>query len=502
MADDNILRSYRSSNDPAGRGNASSDSREQAAGSDPLAELARLIGQTDPFAEFGKTSARASEPREPHPPVVPAPAAGSDWRKIAAAMPAYETRRQPTLSADPHFGAGHSDFPRRDPYQMASTAEAPGHPRTDGRQSPSQPRVDPKLVDTNRSPSRHDDAIESSAAHDDHGSEPYYDDGAAMGPDDNEMYDDPPRSRRRSGLITAVALIGCAMVGTAGAYGYRTYYVVPGTTRTPPVISADTTPSKVTPANDAQSSKSIQDRVADQGERVLPREEQPILLKDPAGTATPRVVLPAPVSPAPMQGVLQVPPAAAAPAPPAASGAPGPKPIRTVVIRSDGTEVNGKPVGSLPSSAVPAPAAPARATAAGKSSQPPARNGGVPLSLDPEAQASATPAPPPARERVAANPPQAAPRLASAPAAGGSGSHVVQLSSQKSEAEAQATFRSLQAKFPNELGDRAPIIRRADLGAKGTFYRTMVGPFGSADEAKQFCARYRAAGGQCVIPGN
>jgi hypothetical protein len=79
---------------------------------------------------------------------------------------------------------------------------------------------------------------------------------------------------------------------------------------------------------------------------------------------------------------------------------------------------------------------------------------------------------------------------------------VVQLSSQKSESEAMSSFRSLQAKFPNELGGRQPIIRRADLGSKGIFYRTLVGPFGSAHEASQFCASYRAAGGQCVVPNN
>ena len=79
---------------------------------------------------------------------------------------------------------------------------------------------------------------------------------------------------------------------------------------------------------------------------------------------------------------------------------------------------------------------------------------------------------------------------------------VVQLSSQKTEAEAQASFRSLQAKFPNELGNRQPLIRRADLGAKGVFYRTLVGPFASAQEASQFCANYKAAGGQCVVPNN
>src|SRR5262249_4006789 len=82
------------------------------------------------------------------------------------------------------------------------------------------------------------------------------------------------------------------------------------------------------------------------------------------------------------------------------------------------------------------------------------------------------------------------------------GGFVGQLSSQKSEAEAQSSFRSLQAKFPNELGDLQPIIRRADLGSKGGFYRTLVGPFTSAQEASQVWAHYKAGGGQSVVPNN
>ena len=66
-----------------------------------------------------------------------------------------------------------------------------------------------------------------------------------------------------------------------------------------------------------------------------------------------------------------------------------------------------------------------------------------------------------------------APRLASAPSNGGTGAYVVQLSSQKSESEAQASFRALQAKYPSALSDRSPIIRRADLGAKGVFDRVL-----------------------------
>ena len=60
----------------------------------------------------------------------------------------------------------------------------------------------------------------------------------------------------------------------------------------------------------------------------------------------------------------------------------------------------------------------------------------------------------------------------------------------------------LQGKFPNVLGSRPPLIKRADLGDKGVYYRAMVGPFGTRDEAAQFCTNLKSAGGQCVIQSN
>ena len=83
-----------------------------------------------------------------------------------------------------------------------------------------------------------------------------------------------------------------------------------------------------------------------------------------------------------------------------------------------------------------------------------------------------------------------------------SGGYVVQVSSQRNEADAQASYRALQGKFPTVLGSRAPLIKRADLGDKGVFYRAMVGPFGSSDEAAQFCGSLKTAGGQCVVQRN
>jgi hypothetical protein len=80
---------------------------------------------------------------------------------------------------------------------------------------------------------------------------------------------------------------------------------------------------------------------------------------------------------------------------------------------------------------------------------------------------------------------------------------MVHLFSMMSEAQAVTAFRSLQAKFPDQLADKSPRIRRADLGSKwGIVYRVMIGPFETAQEASQFCASYKAAGGQCMVRSN
>jgi cell division septation protein DedD len=102
------------------------------------------------------------------------------------------------------------------------------------------------------------------------------------------------------------------------------------------------------------------------------------------------------------------------------------------------------------------------------------------------------------RTRVAAtNPVQTAPS-----SAGSGGGYLVQVSSQRNEADAQASYRALQGKFPTVLGSHAPVIKRADLGDKGIYYRAMVGPFGSPEEASQFCGSLKTAGGQCVVQRN
>jgi hypothetical protein len=76
------------------------------------------------------------------------------------------------------------------------------------------------------------------------------------------------------------------------------------------------------------------------------------------------------------------------------------------------------------------------------------------------------------------------------------------VASERSAADADAVFRSLQAKFPNELGGREPIVRRADLGPEGIYFQASIGPFTSKEAAARVCSSLKAAGESCLIEKN
>jgi cell division septation protein DedD len=81
------------------------------------------------------------------------------------------------------------------------------------------------------------------------------------------------------------------------------------------------------------------------------------------------------------------------------------------------------------------------------------------------------------------------------------GGYVVQVSAERSDSEAQSSFKTLQSRYPHVLGDRSPLIRRV-VGKKGTFYRAQIGPFDTVEQAKQLCARLKSAGGHCMVQKN
>jgi hypothetical protein len=466
--------------------------REQAAPTDsgqgdPLAELARLIGQNDPFAEFGRDQRRGPGQFDP-------PAGAADWRSQREPRD-YDTAHG-LPPAPPHFAdperphAVHDQFDdlRMDPHRDAPQG------REQTYREPQFAAQDQRLSAEPRYPA---------APHPVRDDDQYYQDDAHLLPQNSE-YDDPPK-RRGNGLPTVVALIVCALLGTAGAYAYRTYYSSVDASRSPRTIEAEKSPTKVA-VTPTEPQPKASDRI--DNERVVPRQEQPVDLRDQPGATQPRVIFPnlintptnAPSQAAPAQKAAPTPAQPATRQPPAAVST-EPKRVRTVTIRPNAPDPTAQAAVPPPVAvAPPTPPPPAARTApAPRVVNAPTRPSNAPLSLTP-AQDDPPPAPPQTRARLAAAPPPSAPtRLAPAPA--GPGGYAVQVSSQRSEAEANASYRALQARFP-ALAKQPHFVKRADLGSKGVYYRAMVGPFASADQASQFCNSLKAAGGQCIIQRN
>jgi hypothetical protein len=487
------------------------DSRARAsdnAESDPLAELARLIGQTDPFGAKpmsranlqAQPQARPADPEpsydddyaDPEPYEAPPPAPPS-WMQRAAVR--QEAPPPPPPQQQQDYYADEDDYPAEvHPLHRYAAPQPAAQPDYDDAHlfaDAHQPQPDT---------SRYDDALYGSLESDaqnaqhDHG---YVDNAYAY--EDDQQYDQVEEPRKRGGMITVFAVLALAVFGVGGAYAYRTF-TSSARTGEPPIIRADAGPTKIVPAPGDGATK-VPDRMApgDGTEKIVSREETPI---DP-NRSGPRVVFP-PLTAngtAPMPTSV-IPPGVSTPAPNGANGTfsnNDPRRIKTFSVRGDQADA-GTPAATAPAAAPAAKGAAAQRAAAAPNAHtatnPTAANANVPLSLAPQSDAPAA-AEPPVR-MAATNPTQAAP---SAPASSG-GNFLVQISSQKSEADAQASFRALQTKFPSVLGSRAPVIKRADLGDKGVYYRAMVGPFGSPDEASQFCGSLKSAGGQCVVQRN
>ena len=520
MADSNNPRSHRA-HDPLRFG--AGDEAPRGGSSDPLAELARLIGQSDPFADLERDRAGSEMPRAAHV-APPEPPLARPAEPPPPANPAYPDTYG--AAPAPDYGDALGMPPNTAPYPEQYQAAAPY-----SEQAP-YPQQAPHPEQAYAHPA---DAHQAAYPQ---GYQPYYDpyydaDGNIL--DEAEYHEQQDRQRRRRRLATVIAILCLAVLGGAGAYGYRTLVASGVPASPPPVIKADTAPNKVIPAQsgDTASNKLIYDRVGEnaQAEKVVPREETPVDIKTASVSQPSHVVYPGPganpvAMPTPVPTIAvtrpnpggQVLPVASEPSlVPQGNGAlmASAKKVRTVTIRPDMTVVQSSPVRepapptrSVDIAQPPPPTAPARPAAA-----PPAPSRQTaPLSLSPgDIAASDAPQPapvrPPAEPRPSRSQPlqlTAVPPAASSapPPASASGSYVVQVSSQRSEAEAKASYRTLQARYPTVLGGRSSFVRRADLGSRGTYYRTMVGPFATSEQAGQFCSSLKSAGGQCIIHRN
>lgn len=102
-----------------------------------------------------------------------------------------------------------------------------------------------------------------------------------------------------------------------------------------------------------------------------------------------------------------------------------------------------------------------------------------------------------APQQVASTKPaQTKPTPAPVASSGGNAAAYVQLSSQPSQADAQASVRAMTAKYGSLFGGSKLTIQQVDLGQKGVRWRVRL-PANSLSDAAGICSQIKAQGGDC-----
>ena len=302
--------------------------------------------------------------------------------------------------------------------------------------------------------------------------EDYYEDGA-------------PRARQRSSVVLVMAILALAVVGTAGAFGYRAMFGGSVLPTLPSIVKASNEPNKIAPASTESQAKnganaSQAGATIGSTENLFSREERPVTIEPPK--PAPRVMFPIPI----------------------ATGQGWPPGMGTQDALAPPDAARNQ---AMPGGVAAAANSPHAAATAAPSTAPAAVASAPQVSSEPKKIETV-------RNRagqsgvadVRAESTRAHTALANANSAAAvarsRGGYAVLVTSERSESKAQAAFRALQAKFPNQLTGRQPIIRRTDLGAKGTYYRALIGPFASAEKAAELCSGLKAAGGNCIVQRN
>src|ERR1700733_2252213 len=308
MADNNF-RSDRNRRDPLAHRSTAAPAREAV--DDPLAELARLIGQSATMND----DRYSSPPRD-----YAAPAGNVDWaaddryaeqsdvdqeaydqRYEQRYDERYDERREPPRLADPHppqppalsaRDRAYAPSPARQFSAPALTSQPHYRDDQEPEGRPQEPEGRPQLpAFLPRAPD----------------SRYQYDDQDQGGPDDqyalDDYEDDAPNGRRRGGFVVIAAVLGLAVLGTAGAFAYRAMFGGSVLPSLPPIIKADDGPNRIMPsAANAQGSASNQAGAnsSGSGDQLVPRQETPVNVPQPANAVAPtapRVVATIPIFP-------------------------------------------------------------------------------------------------------------------------------------------------------------------------------------------------------------
>lgn len=157
-------------------------------------------------------------------------------------------------------------------------------------------------------------------------------------------------------------------------------------------------------------------------------------------------------------------------------------------------EAQGSTLAPQPRVELPPPAAvappPVQAKAPAVAETPPVRLNPPPA---PTVPAASAPPPPPPPAAV-----QSAP-TATAVSSAVSGKAVLQIGAYETTEIANGAWSAFKSRHSALVGDLSQDIQRADLGAKGIWYRLRVGPFADKASAATACEKLKAEGGTCFV---
>ena len=393
---DEIERQLRQSAPQRGGAGGSSGHEHGGAPSgkpDPLAELARIVGQDDPFRGILSSERAGVEPQradpdhdavfgyrsDAHPPAAPDPVAPpvqrqahqgfDDWlpqdqhaaplpqEQLQAGYPAHSPTQDDGSPQMPLPASGYASqsqpAPPQPEWQQQDWREEDlyADPRHAAAQAPHPAHHHPVRPDLSAPPAYAAPHAPGQA----HGAGQHaYDDYG----DTLDDLDVAPRLRReqRSGgkaMMTVGIVLGVAVIGVASAL-YFVRSTSPAIDGEPPLITADTGPMRVEPVNPGgveipDQDRQIFERSTEDETRVVDREEQPVDVGEIA-RSSPRVVLPPPAAAQNRQGAADpitqmlsgtMEPQAGFEAAPEVSAAVAelgePRRVRTVTVRPDGT---------------------------------------------------------------------------------------------------------------------------------------------------------------------
>jgi hypothetical protein len=532
------------------RGHGQSQSQPQQAvassrmrrGEDPLAELARLIGQEDPFKEFDAVQPRRVAPNgngASHAPSVtperrPSGNGAGHTNGASYTQPRSSSRQAEQRSSENRNQQSHAAAPARAqmarneaypaprpatraPMQPSATPRTNGaiarayeqQPRPNGRsaagtvaeraprareayaeetarpaQAPERSRREaPRTGYVPEEAPRHARSRQQPAYRDQYqrGYENDYDpeyDDEAYLPDHAEDIYDDVQRPGRGWGFWLVSGVVIASLIAVAFLGVFAYRTVFNAPPRAAVVTKSSVPTKVEPNNTPQTAVPQSNKPIQ--DRVSGAADQTKVMRR---EETP-VDLTQPNSPSPQQQQPQVQRAPQFTAPPQQQQQPQSPPQAV-----DQQPKRVKTIAVRPDGSIVQP-----------NSNPQQQNGPMNLQANPPQQEPDTQAFPP-QNRPNSNVPPANRNVASlgpTPAPQTSGNYIVQVASHKTPEEAQGAWANLRQQYSQIFAGRNADIRKVDLGDRGTFYRAMVGPM-NRDQANALCQNLKTQGAGCIV---